>query len=177
MSTAEAERDGLGRRARRIAVIAGLLPAAVGCAAVERLGEDLFASGGSCAASAPELAGLDWEAAQTVDIRIRQDEFRPMVVGLVRDQPYVLVISNGDSSSHDFRAPEFFRHAAVAQIAIDGTVEADRCVTSIEVPAKGTAEIRLVALLDGSYPFEDSSALLDLDYYEDGDGLGTIFVD
>lgn len=160
--------------------LAGLTMMAVtACSAVDGVGDRLALGIRGCDRGTAQLEGLDWSAAPIVDIRIRQDQFHPMVVGLVRDRAYVLMISNGDAESHGFRSPEFFRHAAVEQIAIDGTVLPARCITGIEIPAKGSAEIRLVALLDGTYAFEDPSKLLDLaiGFYEDGDGLGTIFVE
>jgi hypothetical protein len=133
-------------------------------------------------AGCPEMSphDVDWSAARTLDIKIRQDEFQPMVIGLARDLPYVLHIRNADSSGHTLRAPAFFRQAAVAQITVDG-VSRDldgECITGVSIPAKGAVEIRLVALLEGRYAFEDPAWYsLGLGVYDEGKGFGAIVVD
>lgn len=169
-----------GRGVRGIIAVVVSLAAGLagGCSAFGRLGDQVVLAVRGCSGPETVLQGVDWEDAQTVHIRIRQDEFRPMVVGLMRDRPYVLIISNGDSDSHGFRSPEFFRHVAIDQIRVNGEAMAERCITGLTLPAKASAEIRLVALLDGIYPFEDPDELFDLEYevYEDGDGFGTIHV-
>jgi hypothetical protein len=101
-----------------------------------------------------------------------------MVVGLTRDIPYVLHIRNADSSTQGFRSPAFFRKAAVAQIVVDGKardVDGD-CITGVSVPANSAVEVRLVALLEGRYDFENPSWLR-LSYYEEGNGFGAIVVE
>lgn len=163
----------------RVGVVVALAAAVTGCEAIGRLKDQVVLGMRGCGRGGEQLEEVDWEMAQAVDIRIRQDEFYPIVVGLMRDRPYVLVISNGDDEQHGFRSPEFFRHTAIERIAVDGDEIADACIAGVTLPPKSTAEIRLVALLDGTYPFEDPDELFDLEYeyYEDGDGFGTIFVE
>lgn len=128
------------------------------------------------------FGNVDWSTARIIDIKIRQDEFQPMVIGLARDLPYVLRIRNADSSGHSFRAPTFFRQAGVAQITVDGeerTLDGD-CITGVSIPAEGAVEIRLVALLEGRYPFKDPAWLnlgLGLGLQDEDNGFGTIVVD
>ena len=148
------------------------------CAPAGRVKDHLVLAFAGCAET--RLDDVDWSAARTLDIRIRQDEFQPMVIGLARDLPYVLHIRNGDSSAHRFRSPEFFRQAAVARITVDGKPRDldGGCITGVSVPAKGAVEIRLVALLEGRYDFEDPAWLgLGLGLYDEGTGFGTIVVE
>jgi hypothetical protein len=146
------------------------------CAPAGRVKDHLVLAFAGCAET--PLDDIDWSTAPTVNIRIRQDEFQPMVVGLVRDTPYVLHIRNADSSTHSFRSPTFFRKAAVAQIVVDGEARDldGGCITGVSVPANGTVEVRLVALLEGRYDFENPS-WLSLNFYEEGNGFGTILVE
>lgn len=146
------------------------------CASASHVKDHLVLAFAGCAET--PLDDIDWSKAPTVNIRIRQDEFQPMVVGLTRDIPYVLRIRNADSSAHGFRSPTFFRKAAVARIVVDGearNLDGD-CITGVSVPANGAVEVRLVALLEGRYDFENPS-WLSLDYYEEGSGFGTIVVE
>jgi hypothetical protein len=147
-----------------------------GCAPAGRVKDHLVLAFAGCAETSRD--DIDWSAARTVNIRIRQDEFQPMVVGLTRDIPYVLQIRNADSSTHGFRSPAFFRKAAVAQIVVDGKARDldGECITGVSVPANSAVEVRLVALLEGRYDFENPSWLR-LGYYEEGNGFGTILVE
>jgi hypothetical protein len=150
------------------------------CAPASHVKDHLVLAFAGCAETS--LDDIDWSTAQTVGIRIRQDEFQPMVVGLARDIPYVLHIRNADSSTHRFRSPTFFRQAAVAHIVVDGEARDldGGCITGVSVPANSTVEVRLVALREGRYDFEDPSWLrLDFyeGFYEEGNGFGTILVE
>jgi hypothetical protein len=104
------------------------------CAPASHVKDHLVLAFAGCAETS--LDDIDWSTAQTVGIRIRQDEFQPMVVGLARDIPYVLHIRNADSSTHRFRSPTFFRQAAVAHIVVDGEARDldGGCITGVSVP-------------------------------------------
>lgn len=126
-------------------------------------------------------ADVDWSAAQTIDVRIRQDDFDPMVIGLLRDHAYVLRLSNGDDDGHEFSAPDLFRTMVVDAIAIDGRAQPPGCYTRVAVPANGTTEVRFVPLLDGRYEFKDTD-LFGMTYVdlglapETGQGFGIVRV-
>lgn len=129
------------------------------------------------ACPSPELVyvqPVDWSEAATVDVRIRDNEFQPMVIALVRERPYVLRISNGDDGARTFRAPSFFETAAVARLTVDDIEQSERCFSSVVVPARGTAEMRLVALRDGRYEFNDSAWLRQGALT--GTGFGAVYV-
>jgi hypothetical protein len=163
---------------RRACTVVAVGAALTACTPVGHVRDHLVLAVTGCGKT--NLDDVDWSTARTLDIRIRQDEFQPMVIGLARDLPYVLHIRNADSSAHGFRAPAFFRQAAVAQVTVDGKsrVPDGGCITGVSVPAKGAAEIRLVALLEGRYAFEDPAWLsLGLGLYDEGAGFGTIVVE
>lgn len=126
-------------------------------------------------------AAADWSTAQTIDVRIRQDDFDPMVIGLLRDHPYVLRLSNGDDDSHVFSAPNLFRTVVLDGLVIDGQPQPPGCYTRVAVPANTTAEVRFVPLLDGRYAFNDTD-LFGLTYVnlglapETGRGFGVVRV-
>ncbi|MCW5699072.1 MAG: hypothetical protein KIT00_04460 [Rhodospirillales bacterium] len=130
------------------------------------------------------LASVDWSAAQTVDVRVRQGDYDPMVLGFMRDHPYVLRFHNGDSERHAFSSPEFFRTVALDGVAVNGEPQEQGCFSGIMIPANGSSEIRFMALLDGRYGFKDGSAFdlalgLDLDVglgRETGMGFGVVQV-
>lgn len=145
------------------------------CAPADQIKDKLALTFMECADKRP--TNVDWSTARTLDVTIRQDEFQPMVIGLVKNRPYVLHIRNRDRGGHSFRSPAFFRQAAVAEVTVDGASVAPggECLTEVSIPAGGAAEIRLVALLEGRYPF-DNSTWYSLSLYDDGTGIGTIIV-
>lgn len=150
------------------------------CAPAARVKDHLILAFTGCAETS--FDNVDWSTARTLDIKIRQDEFQPMVIGLARDLPYVLRIHNADTSAHGLRSPTFFRQAAVAEVTVDGeSRDLDGgCITGVSVPANGAVDVRLIALLEGRYAFEDPAWLglgLGLGLYEESNGFGTIVVE
>ncbi len=133
--------------------------AALSSCAVTQGGSEFIALG--CVDDAEErLDGVDWESAWTVNLRIRQGEFNPMVVNMVENGPIVLRIINDDDSRHTVRSSEFFRSIALESIAIGAEIDRDRCIDAVTVPARATAELRLMPVRYGRYDFEDSSILV-----------------
>lgn len=158
------------RRRRVRGLVGAVLLALAGCAS------EVTVKGGGCIGAAGErFEGVDWANVETLDIRIRQDNFTPMVFSLLRDRPYVLRISNGDAGSHALRAPEFFQTVAIDRIRTGDEPAPKGCFTAVSLPPGETVEIRLVALVDGRYGFRDSG-LVDLGY-ETGSGFGAIYVE
>lgn len=148
------------------------------CAPAARVKDHLMLAFSGCAETS--LDNVDWATARTLDIKIRQDEFQPMVIGLVRDLPYVLHIHNADANAQGLRSPTFFRQAAVAQVSVDGEtrdIDGD-CITGVSIPANSAVEVRLIALLEGRYDFENPAWLgLGIGLHDEGNGFGTIVVE
>ena len=78
-----------------------------------------------------------------------------MVIRLRQGWPYVFRIRNRDDEGHVFKAHEFFRNVAVIQSSVDGEVEDNPCLRALWLSPGKTAELRLVASVDGYYEFED----------------------
>lgn len=154
-------------------VVAAALTAA-GCAT------DAAVEGAGCHPDGTgRLAGVDWAAAQSIDVRIRDGDFDPMVVAFVRDRPYRLRITNGDDGGHYFAAPDFFRTVAVDSVAVNDVATQPGCIDRVRIPGGGTAEIRLMALRDGRYDLDDTPLIsLDLGVgYVTGKGFGAVYVE
>jgi hypothetical protein len=138
--------------------------------------ENSVFTGGRCTAAYGEyLQGVDWKQAKKLNLRIRQGDFLPVYMGLLQDQSYVLTIENADDIGHTFRAMEFFQAVAVAGVRIDGgKFEKISCLKGVSIPAGKITEIRLIAVRDGSYEFEDNSLMFSLAMVGSAGGFITI---
>ena len=99
---------------------------------------------------------INWTRVPEVNLRIRHDEFSPMIVRLRLGWPYIMRIRNRDSKSHVFKAYEFFSKTAVIQASIDGEVFSETCFGTVLILARKTVEMRLIVMEDGYYEFEDN---------------------
>ena len=110
-----------------------------------------------CPADAAErVQAADWARVRTITVRVRRDEFVPMIISFTQDRPYVLRLENVDRVSHVFRAPKFFEAIAMESATVGDRELAEDCPKRIILEAEETAEIRFVAVRDGHYDFVDS---------------------
>ena len=110
-----------------------------------------------CAKVNPEaLKHVNWTRVPEINVRIRHDEFSPMVIRMRQGWPYVFRLRNRDDAGHTFSAGDFFRRVAIIQKSIGGEVEENPCFGSIWVPPRHTVELRLVAVVGGFYEYEDN---------------------
>ena len=91
-----------------------------------------------------------------VNVRIRQNEYSPMVIRLRQGWPYVIRTRNRDDHGHVFQANTFFSRVAVIKTTIAGKVKDETCYGAIYDPAQQTAKLKLVAVVDGYYDYKDS---------------------
>ena len=103
-----------------------------------------------------DIRQVNWTRVPEVNMRVRGGEFEPMIVQLKQGWPYIFRIRNRDDRARSFSASDFFTSQAVVRITIAGERQDDTCVNKIVVPPRETAELRLVAALDGRYEFEDT---------------------
>jgi len=89
-------------------------------------------------------------------MRIRNNEYEPMIIQMTQGWPYAFRISNRDRRSHTFNAERFLKSMAVIRITIDGKRQDETCISSLDIPAGATAELHLVAAIDGHFEFEDN---------------------
>lgn len=140
--------------------VAVLLAAVTLGACASPQGVDSFAALDCKRISTKAQAKINWARVPSVDVRVRNDEFEPMILTLRQGRPYILRIRNRDDGLHVFRAGKFFQSNAVLSVALDGKRQEETCIRSVSIPGRQTAEIRMVAILDGHYEFEDSVILV-----------------
>jgi hypothetical protein len=102
-----------------------------------------------------KTGAVNWETARPVNMRIRQGEYWPMVLGFTAERPYVLRIHNADDDDRRFRASGFFDSIAVGLIRVGERDYDTTCLSAITIGPRQTAEIWFVAKRDGRYEFED----------------------
>ncbi|HEC90285.1 MAG TPA: hypothetical protein ENI55_01325 [Alphaproteobacteria bacterium] len=125
-------------------------------------GVSSYLAGGCADASAKRFEGVDWDKVRQIEMRIRQDEYSPMVVTLTQGQAYIMSIKNDDDDNHNFRATEFFRSVAMAKASIGDEVFENGCMDAVSLEPGQAAELRFIAVRTGRYDFEDNSLLLAL---------------
>jgi uncharacterized cupredoxin-like copper-binding protein len=137
-------------------------------------GVSSYLAGGCADASAKRFEGIDWNKVRRIKMRIRQDEYSPMVVTLTQGQAYIMSIKNADDDSHNFRATEFFQSVAMAKASVGDEVFENGCIDAVSLGPGQTAELRFIAVRDGRYNFEDNSLLLALSSF--GGASGSISI-
>lgn len=112
---------------------------------------------GGCPDDAAErVKSANWAGAETVNLRIRADEFYPMVTVLRANSPYVLRITNTDDSKRTFRSSDFLGSVAIAEASVAGETVSRDCFFAINVPAESTTEIKFVMGMDGRYEYQNT---------------------
>ena len=102
------------------------------------------------------LKFVNWTQVPEVNVRIRHDEFSPMVLRLRQGWPYVMRIRNRDQYTHYIQAYEFFSNVAVIRASVGGRVFDNNCFGVLVLPPRQTVELRLVAAIDGYYEYDDN---------------------
>ncbi|MDD9877388.1 MAG: hypothetical protein OXR84_08110 [Magnetovibrio sp.] len=117
---------------------------------------DFFADQSCVSVDSDDVKRVNWTRVPEVNMRIRTGEFEPMIVQLKQGWPYVFRIRNRDDRNRVFAAREFFSNMAMIRITVDGKRQDYTCVERVKIPAKKTAEFRMVAAVDGRFEFEDT---------------------
>jgi len=145
---------------RRILGPAAIIIAAVTLGACTTTGDVTTIGATDCKRiSKKAQAKINWARVPSIDVRVRNDEFEPMILRLRQGRPYILRIRNRDDGPHTFRAARFLQQNAIMTVAINGKRLEENCVRSVSIPGRQTAEIRMVAVVDGHYEFEDNVLL------------------
>lgn len=105
-------------------------------------------------------AKINWARVPERELRIRDGEYSPMVMRLKQGRPYIIRIRNRDDERRVFRAPDFFEKNAVVAIGIEGVRAETTCIQAVSIQPREAAEIRVVAITDGTFEFEDNPILL-----------------
>lgn len=148
---------GWGRSVTRWALLPAALVVLAGCAGAGSWGfgpADLF---GKCTSvDERALKYVNWARVPVVEILVRHGEYSPMILRLRQGWPYVLRIRNRDHENRTIKSFEFFRRVAVVKASVNGEDEEWACNGAITVPPRQTAELRIVAVTDGYYEYEDT---------------------
>lgn len=105
-------------------------------------------------------AKINWARVPEVELTIRDGAYSPMVTRLKQGRPYVIRIRNRDDEMRVFRAGDFFRQNAVIAIGVEGVRAKETCVQAVSIPSRQAAEIRMVAITDGTFDYEDNMILV-----------------
>ena len=144
-----------------------------------------FAEGGaeerpaiSCdAAIRLNFQALDWANAKRLFLHVRNSRFRPETLVIKLNSPNVINVLNGGGEAWTFRAPEFFRSAAVTRIIYDGHEVPETCIKGFRIGPEKGVELHVVPLRKGEYPFGDLSSFdLPLNPFSTPDDFGHIIV-
>jgi len=134
-----------------------MLPSLPSLPAFDSLPDFNYFEDQACAkVSDTDIKRVNWTRVPEVNMRIRADEFEPMIVQMKQGWPYVFRIRNRDDADHTFASRAFFSNMAMVRITVDGTRRNNTCISKIKIPARKTLEMRLVAAVDGRFEFEDT---------------------
>ena len=102
------------------------------------------------------VEAADWTAVQTTRMRIVDGNFRPMVMTVEQNRPYILVLENADDKDHDFWAPDFLKSAiALDTIQFEGKAPGKGCVNGVRIKARSKVTLRFVPVWEGRYEVRD----------------------
>lgn len=163
----------LGRHFLNWGAAAIAVTALAGCAADS--GVSNFAAADCKQISKRAEAKINWARVPEIELRVRNGEFSPMVTHLKQGRPYVIRIRNRDDEMRVFRARDFFVKNAVIAVGVEGVRAENTCINAISIPARQSAEVRMVAVTDGTFEFEDNQLLVPL-VFSGGPG-GAIIVE
>lgn len=106
------------------------------------------------------VASADFTDARVIDVDLGPGQLEPKMVRLTVGNPYVLRLNNGDGKEHMIEAPEFFHSIAVESVNGGEAQMAKGCIEEIAIPSGETAEVRLIALSDGTFRYRPADFIL-----------------
>ena len=100
------------------------------------------------------VENASWEGVQPNHIRIVDDSFRPMVMYVEKNRPYILKIENADPHTHSFWAPGFLKQGvALESVQIGDKAPAKGCVNAVRIEGRSEVTLKFVPVWDGRYEF------------------------
>jgi len=102
------------------------------------------------------VENVEWQGIVPNRIRIIDGNYRPMVMYLEKDRPYILTIENVDASSHNVWAPGLLKQGvALDSIQIGDKAPAKGCVNGVRVLPRSEVTLRFVPVWEGRYELYD----------------------
>jgi uncharacterized cupredoxin-like copper-binding protein len=100
------------------------------------------------------LAEVDWNKAETVNIKLTEWRYEPARLKFQRGKPYRLHVENTGIEPHDFSSKTFFQAIATAKlVGPGGTMDKPHLVT-IGVDDGQSKDLYFVPVRAGTYAFE-----------------------
>jgi hypothetical protein len=100
------------------------------------------------------VEAADWSAAETFEIDIRQNEFRPTIIHLLQGEPYIMLIENRDDVAHFLAAQDFFKTIAIRKILTETEEIKGVNLIGIILNPGEVKELHFIPVRDGWYDFE-----------------------
>lgn len=102
------------------------------------------------------VEGVDWATVQPYRLRVVDGEYRPMILYVEQNRPYVLILENADNKDHDFWAPDFLKNGvALESVQFGDKAPAKGCVNGVRLKARSTVTLRFVPVWEGRYEVRD----------------------
>lgn len=104
------------------------------------------------------VENANWANALPMRVRIVDDNWRPMVMYLEKDRPYILTVENVDDSSHSLWAPRLLKEGiALESVQIGDKAPAKGCVNGVRLEPRSEVVLRFVPVWEGRYEIDDSA--------------------
>ena len=100
------------------------------------------------------VEAVDWGSAETIEISIRQNEFRPAIVHLVQGEPYIMLVENRDDVAHFLAAKGFFKTVAIRRILTQTEEISGVNLIGLYLDPGEVKEVHFIPFRDGWYDFE-----------------------
>lgn len=139
------------------ALVLGAAVAVSGCVSVTSTTPGAFM--GECLADRVDIVeNAKWDGIQPRKMRIIDGSFRPMVMYLEKDRPYIINIENVDIVAHTMWAPGLLKQGvALESIQIGDKAPAKGCVNGLRIEPRSQVTLKLVPVWEGRYEFFDSN--------------------
>ena len=113
---------------------------------------DLLLNVECLAESVDVVADVKWDEVRATRVRIVDGQYKPMIMHLETDRPYILEIENADRKPHDFWAPYLLKQGvALDSIQFGDKEPAKGCVNGVRVNGRSTVKLRFVPVWEGRY--------------------------
>ena len=103
-----------------------------------------------------ENSTIDWASVHTQTIRIRHDEYSPMMLFLRQNKPAIVRFYNADDGPHDVWGPELMRALEIHEVQIGDSEPRTGCFFGLRIPPGKMLTMKVVPHRDGRYAYHDS---------------------
>jgi|GEM_PF-2055044 len=161
-------REGLEKKASvmlRVTLALLLIGSVSGCfnfAPEDRFGDATLAPGVDtmpekyCTTDNAPALKADWSQATVIEETVKGDRYQEGYLSLWHNEPVIIRVTNEDAGERSFRAPEFFRDAAISKAVYQGKAVDTPCLNAITLAPGAVAELHVVPLKKGDYDYTET---------------------